>query len=141
MPETQNMRSVERLRSFLRGQIIYNNRMSTVDCVIKNISAYGAKIALNEGSTIPAEFDVYIPQKGRFHHARMIWRDKDGMGVKFIDAENASAAPPPADNGASDNDLPAKLRKLEMQNAELKGRIRRLCKRLEDLGQDPNVDA
>ena len=31
-----------RVRSFLRAQIIFNNRMTTIDCIIKNISPSGA---------------------------------------------------------------------------------------------------
>jgi hypothetical protein len=137
MQNTENTRSAERIRSFLRAQIIFNNRMSTIDCIIKNISATGAKIALNDTFAVPTEFDLYIPQKSRGHHARLIWRDKDSIGVEFTDGQTAAASPTAAP------ELPAmggetRLRDLEVQNAELKARIRALCRRLEDLGQDPN---
>jgi hypothetical protein len=137
MQNTENMRTSERIRSFLRAQIIFNNRMSTIDCIIKNISATGAKIALNDTFAVPTEFDLYIPQKSRGHHARLVWRDKDSIGVEFMDGQtataSATAAPePPAMGGET------RLRDLEVQNAELKARIRALCRRLEDLGQDPN---
>lgn len=137
MQNMQNMRSAERIRSFLRAQIIFNNRMSTIDCIIKNISATGARIALNDTLAVPTEFDIYIPQKSRGHHARLVWRDKDAIGVEFTDpqattAPSAPAAELPAMGGE------ARLRDLEFQNAELKARIRALCRRLEDLGQDPS---
>ncbi len=137
MQNPQNMRTSERIRSFLRAQIIFNNRMSTIDCIIKNISATGAKIALNDTFAVPTEFDLYIPQKSRGHHARLVWRDKDSIGVEFMDGQpaavSATVAPePPAIGGET------RLRDLEVQNAELKARIRALCRRLEDLGQDPN---
>lgn len=137
MQNTENTRSAERIRSFLRAQIIFNNRMSTIDCIIKNISATGARIALNDTFAVPTEFDLYIPQKSRSHHARLVWRDKDSIGVEFVDGQtaavSATAAPePPAMGGET------RLRDLEVQNAELKARIRALCRRLEDLGQDPN---
>ncbi len=135
MQKTQNMRSAERIRSFLRAQIIFNNRMCTIDCIIKNISATGARIALNDTMAVPTEFDLYIPQKSRGHHARLVWRDKDAIGVEFTDPQTttaASAAEPPAMGGE------ARLRDLELQNAELKARIRALSRRLEDLRQDPN---
>lgn len=134
MEEPQNFRSSERVRSFLRAQIIFNNRMSTIDCIIKNISATGARIALNDTLALPTEFDIYIPQKGRGHHARLIWRDKVSIGVEFTDVQTVPVAvPPPAEADGG------RLRELELQNAELKGRIRALCKRLEDLGQDPSL--
>ncbi|MEJ0052326.1 MAG: PilZ domain-containing protein [Methylovirgula sp.] len=127
----QEHRTTERVRSFLRAQIVFNNRMTTIECIIKNYSAAGAKIALNDTLTVPTEFDVYIPAKHRNHHARLVWRDKDSIGVNFVEAGAAVATKTPAD----------RLRELELQNAELKSRVRELSKRLEDLGQDPNIAA
>ncbi|MGH6818753.1 MAG: PilZ domain-containing protein [Methylovirgula sp.] len=136
MEEAQNLRSSDRIRAFLRAQIIFNNRMSTIDCIVKNISPTGARIALNDALTVPTEFELYIPQRGRSHHARLVWRDKDAIGVDFIDVP-PTAAPPSGELPATGTE--ARLRELEAQNAELKARIRTLCKRLEDLGQDPNL--
>ncbi len=136
MEEAQNLRSSDRIRAFLRAQIIFNNRMSTIDCIVKNISPTGARIALNDALTVPTEFELYIPQRGRSHHARLVWRDKDAIGVDFIDVP-PMAAPPSGELPATGTE--ARLRELEAQNAELKARIRTLCKRLEDLGQDPNL--
>jgi hypothetical protein len=133
-------RASDRIRSFLRAQIIFNNRMTTIDCIIKNISATGARIALNDTLAVPTEFDIYIPQRGCSHHARLIWRDKDSIGIDFLDVQQpapvsapAPAAPEPHGFGGD-----ARLRELEVQNAELKARIRKLTQRLEDLGQDPS---
>ncbi len=131
----QEQRTTDRVRSFLRAQIVFNNRMTTIECIIKNYSASGAKIALNDTLTVPTEFDLYIPTKQRNHHARLIWRDKEAIGVAFVDA-GAVVAKTPTSSASPD-----RVRELEMQNAELKIRIRELAKRLEDLGQDPNIAA
>jgi hypothetical protein len=141
MQQIQNLRANERIRAFLRAQIIFNNRMSTIDCIIKNISPAGAKIALNDTLAVPTEFDLYIPQKGRTHHARLVWRDRDAIGVSFADtqAPAAPSAAAPASAEAAETGIEARLRELELQNAELKARIRALSRRLEDLGQDPNL--
>ncbi|MFZ0559507.1 MAG: PilZ domain-containing protein [Methylovirgula sp.] len=136
MEEAQNLRSSERIRAFLRAQIIFNNRMSTIDCIIKNISPNGARIALNDALAVPTEFELYIPQRGRSHQARLVWRDKDAIGVDFIDVQ-ATASPSSGEPPATGTE--ARLRELETQNTELKARIRALCRRLEDLGQDPNL--
>ncbi|MHB8886021.1 MAG: PilZ domain-containing protein [Methylovirgula sp.] len=139
VPETgTDKRANDRVRSFLRAQIIFNNRMTTIDCIVKNISQSGARVALNDTLAVPAEFDIYIPQRGRSHHAKLIWRDKDSIGVDFIDAPPAaSTIPAPAPT-----EIPvfseARIRELEVQNAELKIRIRELSKRLRDLGQEPD---
>jgi hypothetical protein len=125
----------DRIRSFLRAQIIFNNRMTTIECIVKNISATGARIALSDTLAVPTEFDIYIPQQGRSHHARLVWRDKESIGIDFMDVQQAAAiaagAMPLPDFGAD-----ARLRELELQNVELKERIRTLSKKLEDLGFD-----
>lgn len=131
-------RTSDRIRSFLRAQIIFNNRMTTIDCIIKNISPTGAKVALNDTLAVPTEFDIYIPQRGRSHHARLVWRDKDSIGIDFIDAHAATVAAPVPEMPEIPAFGEARLRELEVQNAELKVRIRELSKRLTDLGQDPN---
>jgi hypothetical protein len=132
----QELRSVERVRSFLRARIIFNNRMSTIDCVIKNYSPSGAKIALNDSLAVPTEFEIDIPQKGRSFHARMVWRDKEAMGVEFMDSKDPGAVP----SVQVHSDTPEqRIYELQLQNAELKGKILRLRKRLQDLGQDPDI--
>jgi|ERR1700722_1111526 PilZ domain len=131
----QELRSVERIRSFLRARIIFNNRMSTIDCIIKNFSPTGAKIALNDTLAVPTEFEVDVPQKGRSFHARLVWRDKEAIGVEFLDAKAPTltlAAQAPAE--ASEQ----RVYELQLQNAELKRKIIQLRKRLQDLGQDPD---
>jgi hypothetical protein len=142
-PAATEKRESDRIRSFLRAQIIFNNRMTTIDCIVKNISSTGARVALDNTLAVPTEFDIYIPQRGRSHHARLIWRDKDSIGIDFIDApsqaatqsHNAAASSPPEMAGAS---VETRLQELEEQNAALKRRIRALTQKLEDLGQDPD---
>jgi hypothetical protein len=134
MPGAENLRAMERIRSFLRAQIVFNHRMSTIDCIIKNISPSGAKIALSDLLAVPTEFEVYIPQKGRSHRARLVWRDKESIGVEFTDMQPA-AAPSSAEPAAKGPE--ARLRELELLNAELKARVGALSQRLVDLGEDP----
>jgi hypothetical protein len=66
----------------------------------------------------------------------MIWRDATSMGVEFEVAETEEL---PAQDAASSDTQALRIRALEMQNMELKTRVRELSKRLEDLGQDPDL--
>jgi hypothetical protein len=126
MPEA---RRSERVKTLLGAKIIFNNRMSVVDCVVRNISSSGAKLALTDSLPIPGEFELRIPQKGCSYRARLVWRNSEGVGVEFR---------PPADAESSPE---ARLRELETENARLQERIRVLSKRLADLGHDPNCAA
>ena len=132
-------RSHDRIRSFLRAQIIFNNQMTTIDCIIKNISATGARIALNDALAVPTEFEIYIPQRRSSHHARLIWRDKDSIGVDFTDVLQPATVAAVAHAEAPAYVGEGRIRELEVQNADLKMRIRALSKRLQDLGQDPST--
>ncbi len=128
-------RKSERVKSFLRAQISFNQAMSTFDCIIKNISPHGARIAIDELLAIPGEFDLHIPQKSKTYRAKMVWRQADAMGVAFLlDGAQSSKV-----ENAFSSDL--RVRELETQNAELRSKIRDLTKRLQDLGQDPEIAA
>ena len=118
-------RRAERIRSFLRARILYNNHNSTIDCTIKNFSPYGAKIDLANTTSIPELFDLEIPQKGRTYRARLSWRDKTAIGVEFVEDE-------PVHRETSH----AKVERLETEVRKLRSVIMQLTRRLEDLGQD-----
>ncbi len=116
-------RQGERVRALLRARIIFNNQNSTIDCTIKNISSTGAKIELGNTASVPVEFDLEVPQRGRTYRARIVWRDAAACGVTFVEV----AAKEPADMG---------LERLRKENRQLKAIVATLTKRLEDLGQD-----
>ena len=118
------LRAAERGRSLLRAKIIFNNRMSTVDCIIKNISPSGARIAVPSSLSLPSEFELDIPLKGKTYRAQMRWRDVENMGVEFVDA------------ATSGETYDSRLHRLEEENARLRATIQSLSKRLSDLGQD-----
>jgi hypothetical protein len=131
----ENAHRSDMVRTFLRAQITYNHGLTTIDCLVKNISSTGAKLALSESISIPAEFDLCIPQKNKTYRARMACRDATAIGVEFILPDVPSQKVEPR---AESDLVAARIRKLEIQNAELKTRVRDLSHRLEKLGQDPD---
>ena len=121
-------RTEERVRAFLRARILFNNNSSTIECTVKNMSAGGAKIELSSALSVPCEFDLDVPQKGRIYRARLMWRDSTSLGVQFVDK---SADIEPTESHAM---------RLERENKKLKTTIAILTKRLEGLGQDVSRD-
>ncbi len=119
------VRQDERVRAFLRARIVFNNNSSTIDCTIKNFSSSGAKIELDSTLSIPAEFDLDIPQKGRVYRARMMWRDANALGVQFLEKAEPDAV-----------EIGSQAARLERENKRLKATIAHLTKRLEAVGQD-----
>ncbi len=125
-------RRESRLRTFLKGRIIFNKGASTMDCLVRDLSPSGARLALTETSTLPESFDLYIPQKDRTYRATLCWRRADGIGITFADEAAPApvprpvampapaAAAAPADEGAAMLALVRRISELEAENAALR---------------------
>jgi PilZ domain len=122
MNETRNS---GRVRAILGAQIIFNNRNSTLDCQIRNISQKGARLAFSSSVSIPQEFELSVPQRGRTYRARLRWRDAEGAGVEFIDEQAQPAS------GRDPADLVRRVAELEAENAGLRLRLMELTQRLD----------
>jgi len=118
-------RKVERKRTVLRGTIIFNNRNSTVDCLVRNFATIGAKLAVDDLIGLPEMFELHIPQKGRSFMARIVWRAGNEVGVEFRD-EAANKSSGQAGDGSAD-----RLRELERENAVLRKQVADLQQQLE----------
>ena len=110
-------RKAQRGRTYLSGQIVFNRRFSTLDCLVKNLSQDGAKIVFSGVVAIPGEFDVLIPWKGESRRARVVWSDETQAGVAFLHAN--------ADNVVS-IETAQRLNQLEAQRAALVRRVAEL---------------
>ncbi|MGD0632709.1 MAG: PilZ domain-containing protein [Beijerinckiaceae bacterium] len=117
-------RRAERVKSLLKARIYFNNRMTSFDCVVKNISLHGAKVAIDKNAAVPDEFELEIPLRGKFYQAKLRWRDAEGIGMEFIEEV------------AADDPANPQFEQLKAENARLKTAVQILTKKLEDLGQD-----
>ncbi|MCF4125415.1 PilZ domain-containing protein [Methylobacterium sp. SyP6R] len=118
------LRRETRLRTFLKGRIVFNNGNSSMDCLVRDISASGARLMLSETATLPNGFDLIIPAKDRTHKATLRWRKADSIGVTFAEEP---ARPTPAGAEVTPAALLARIHELEAENATL----RRLLKEAE----------
>jgi hypothetical protein len=114
---------LDRRRS-VRDKVIFgavasvNDRGSTVDCVVRNISEGGACVEFEETAKLPEEMRLTIARKGRSFFARMIWRQADRVGLAFR-TMTASDAP-------ESTDLDERLRRSEQKKRQLQRRINEL---------------
>lgn len=121
MSDMSELRRETRLRTFLKGRIIFNNGNSSMDCLIRDLSASGARLMLSQTATLPASFDLIIPAKGLTHKATLRWRKDDSIGVTF--AEDA-ARPAPSMADATPAALIARIHELEAENASLRRQLK-----------------
>lgn len=56
-----------------------------MDCIVRNMSQNGARVAIESTVAVPREFDLMVQQKGESRRARMIWRNEKEIGVVFCD--------------------------------------------------------
>ncbi|MFH6780830.1 MULTISPECIES: PilZ domain-containing protein [Methylobacterium] len=111
------LRRETRLRTFLKGRIVFNNGNSSMDCLVRDLSGSGARLMLSQTATLPEGFDLLIPAKDRTHKAVLRWRREDSIGVTFTD-EAARAQDPDPDA------LLARIQELETENASLRRQLK-----------------
>jgi hypothetical protein len=115
-----NHRRSPRLRALLGATITFNNGSSTVDCLIRDISESGARLAVPEAVTLPAAFELFIPRKNKKRPVEMLWRRADVVGVSFADQPGAKRP------GTGEAALKRELRESEAELARLRNRIAQL---------------
>jgi hypothetical protein len=109
-------RSSARQKSFLQGRIYFNNRRSSVDCLIRDVSETGARLKFSETIAVPEAIELYIPNREEIHRARVEWRTGNEMGVSFGEEMRSPSIAPEAAQG----DLSTRVQTLEAEVASLK---------------------
>jgi hypothetical protein len=105
-----------------RDKVLYggvaeiNERGSTMDCVVRNISDGGACVEFDQSAKLPEEMNLSIPRKGRSFLARIIWRQANRVGLAFRTMFTDTPS----------NDLDERLRRSEIKKRQLQRRIKEL---------------
>jgi hypothetical protein len=116
---TTERRQHARSRTLIGAQIIFNQRRSTLDCTVRNLSEHGALLVLSDAVSTPELFELYLPLKRESRMVRARWRDGTRQGVEFTRPAKPDDEPAPLD-------LLHRLKQLEQENAQLKARIAQL---------------
>jgi PilZ domain len=110
-------RRYPRGKSFYGGVIAFNARQSTIDCVVRNFSSAGARIAMSGTVLLPDEFDLTIARKEASFRARLVWRDGCEAGLQFTTDD---------DQRVVSLDVSRKLQKRRAEIERLKRRVAEL---------------
>ena len=113
MERRQNARA----RVIYSGVIAYNDRSSTVDCVVRNFSEDGVKVEFHNTALLPDEIDLLIARKSRSFNAKIVWRGETEAGLAFRSAKENHPIP---------LDWARRLRASESERRKLQGRIAQL---------------
>lgn len=90
-------RKYPRRRVLKSGVVIFNNRHSTMDCTVRNLSEGGALLVFARPPTLPERFSLRFEDGSEFP-CRKAWQSAMSIGVAFltVEAPPPPAAPPPA---------------------------------------------
>jgi hypothetical protein len=110
-------RQTLRSRVIYGGIIAFNERRSTIECIVRNFSDNGAKIELENPALLPDEVDLFIARKSRAFHAKMVWRQANLAGLAFGLVSRNEPVP---------LEWARRLRFYEAERRELQGRIAQL---------------
>ena len=119
---TVERRRIARQKSFLRGMIYFNNRRNAVDCLVRDISPYGARLIFSDAVTTPDVLDLYIPQKEQTLRVHVIWRLGQEVGVAFAQASQME----PAAEQQQPSDLAERVARLEIEILGLKRMLKKI---------------
>ncbi len=114
-------RSSPRSRSLLKGRIIFPNRQSTMDCIVRDISDGGARLELHSNDLVPDHFELYVPLKETTFPVSVRWRQHTEVGVMFV---------VPRERGATQDDLAGRVSQLEAEFQEMKAALSEIQARL-----------
>jgi two-component system cell cycle response regulator len=74
-------RELLRKRMLKSGRIVFNNRHSVIDCVVRDLTGKGARLMVASIVGIPDNFELHIGDDRKV--ARVVWKSADSLGVAF----------------------------------------------------------
>jgi hypothetical protein len=116
-----NHRSTPRYRTLLKGRVIFPNKQSTMDCVVRDLSEGGARLHIGHHDTVPDHFSLYVPLKETTYQVTVRWRQNEDVGVMFDTGE---------DEDEASQSLAGRVEALEAELRELRELVGHLQSRL-----------
>lgn len=80
----EERRKIPRSRTYLTGRLAFNRKASTVDCVVRNLTEQGARIAFSRSNPTPADIEFCVPSRTAYRPARLVWRSETEAGLMFV---------------------------------------------------------
>lgn len=90
-PATRNQRQEPRQPTY-RFARIFVGRQPIRNCIVRDISASGARIAMEGACDLPETIVLVIGQAGRRIRARVAWRSEHEAGLCFLGEIRSAAA-------------------------------------------------
>jgi len=79
----EDRRIDRRQRVLKRGSIVFNDGFCAINCVIRDLSSSGARIAVDGQFNAPQFFELLIADTGKRHPVEKRWQRGNEFGLKF----------------------------------------------------------
>jgi len=113
-------RALPRHKTFIRGRIYFNNRLSSMDCIVRDLAENGSRLEVSEAVALPDAFELYLPNKDEYFHARVEWRKGDSVGISWTPEQLQGQT---GEHGDAQHPFADRLAKLEREVATLRKRL------------------
>lgn len=84
-PDGSERRVAQRMRTLKRAKVIFNGGFSTFDCIVRNLSATGALLTIDEAAHLPKTFEIRVGEDHHARPARLVYRRAMFAGIRFLD--------------------------------------------------------
>jgi hypothetical protein len=82
-PRQNEQRQEQRSRVLKGGTLSFNRGYGALECVVRNVSAHGAKLSFGETGAVPQQFSLRIGPDGEWRQAEVRWRGMTEVGVSL----------------------------------------------------------
>jgi len=80
----EERRKRRRTRALKAGKIVFNRRLSVIDCTVRDLTEDGACLVVASVVGVPDAFDLLIPFDNLKRSCRVIWKMAGKIGVTFV---------------------------------------------------------
>jgi len=91
LPPMAERRPRQRRRVIWRGRCVYLDGSRTFDCVIRDATETGARIAIQGAEMIPQHFYLIDRTNRTAHEVKVIWNNGKQLGLQFLSSFNVDA--------------------------------------------------
>jgi hypothetical protein len=94
-PASTDGRRAERHRTLLGAKLVYGDGAFTLDCVLRDLSATGARVKVPDGLAVPDTVFLVEMRAGVAYAARVVWKRHPLIGLAFIEQRDLRQADTP----------------------------------------------
>ena len=96
LPDSDERRQLARGRALVGATIVFRDGTSSVHCIVRNRSQYGAQLEIPENHLVPKRFYLVTAKDASVHDAELVWRTGNRMGIALLGTVDLSTANNPA---------------------------------------------